>query len=110
MEAVSVLFFTETTMQYLEKFWEIIFAHIEIIVVALLIFILGYGFNKMVEERKAWEAFKISHACKLVATKTSSVGVGTGVTSNGSVATTTVIIPGQEAWLCDDGVTYWRDN
>ncbi len=66
------------------------------------------------KEQKAWGAFKIQHHCKITAymdgsTSTASVPV---VGSNGSVGVGVVTntVPSKAAWLCDDGITYWKNQ
>ena len=80
-----------------------------LLVVLIIMMIVG-----SIKEQKQWQAFAAAHSCKLVATKqgTVSSGVGTAVGANGqvSVVPITTTTPGQEAFLCDDGVTYWRNK
>lgn len=65
-----------------------------------------------IEEGNRWNAFKIQHNCKIVQHMRGDVAVGTGVVlmPNGQVGvvTTTSTTPDKTAWICDDGVTYWR--
>ncbi len=51
---------------------------------------------------KEWEAFKVAHKCHVV-----------GHTKGGTVMSTRgsfVFLPDMTSWLCDDGVTYTREN
>ena len=61
---------------------------------------------------KRWKDFAAAHECKKVAEVSADLNVGAGVvvTPGGGVGTvtTTTVVPGKTAWLCDDGVTYWR--
>ncbi len=72
----------------------------------------GVMFWASEKERAAWEAFKISQNCKVIAKARGSTGTGvtTTVGPNGSIGVgqTVVSTPDQTGWLCDDGVTYWR--
>jgi hypothetical protein len=61
----------------------------------MLITILIWGVSK--KEDAEWEVFRETHHCKLVA-KVSGSPTGNGY-----------ILP-KDGWLCDDGITYYRDN
>ncbi|ATS91183.1 hypothetical protein RN20_13065 [Xanthomonas phaseoli pv. phaseoli] len=58
-----------------------------------------------------WAAFKAAHNCKVIAKRDGHSNDGVGFTTRGSVA---VIAgdrtPDQTAYLCDDGVTYWKNE
>lgn len=59
-----------------------------------------------IQDCKHWNAFSEAHHCRLVGVKGgSSMPV---ITSKGGVAF--AFVDGQNAFLCDDGVTYWRDQ
>ena len=64
------------------------------------------------EEQKRWDAFAVEHKCKLVEHRKGDVLVTTATTvnPNGGVSVTpmTTMTPDKRAFLCDDGVTYWR--
>ena len=64
------------------------------------------------EEQKRWDAFAVEHKCKLVERRKGDVLVTTATTvnPNGGVSVTpmTTMMPDKRAFLCDDGVTYWR--
>ena len=60
------------------------------------------------QENKKWLVYKAEHECVVMGKIEASVGLGTGVTGNGSVATTTVVIPGKTGYRCNDGMEYWR--
>ena len=81
---------------------------------AIWIILLTICFIGYYEDEKAWEAFKIQHHCKVVG-KTdgrNNPGVGVGVGANGSttVVMTNSYTPPQDGWLCDDGITYWKNS
>lgn len=69
----------------------------------MALFLAGVGYLA-VQEGREWEQFKLTHQCKVVAkrggqlvmTTNSKGSVGTGVTSD------------ETAYLCNDGITYWR--
>lgn len=77
-------------------------------VIALLWFAVTAG----IEERKRWEAFRVAHECRVVerVPGTAHPVVTTGVSANGQVVTSVGVAttPARTAWLCNDGVTYWR--
>lgn len=64
------------------------------------------------EENKKWGNFASEHDCKITQKVKGDLVVGTGVgmTGNGQMGTvvTTTQTPDKTAWLCNDGVTYWR--
>lgn len=66
----------------------------------------------LIEENKQWEAFSVSHECKVVGQMSGSVqsgvGFGTGVNGQAGTVITTTSIPSKTGYLCNDGVTYWR--
>jgi len=84
------------------------FTMIEIALLVALVVLIVLGIYAAVEEGKQWRAFKEAHHCKLVEhiRATSSTGVGIG--PDGKVGTVIVTTPAKSAFLCDDGVTYWR--
>jgi hypothetical protein len=55
-----------------------------------------------------WEAFKIEHACKLVSKGSSTTFNTFGIDGKGQPVVGIGVSPGQNGWLCDDGVTYYR--
>lgn len=87
---------------------------IAFLIALVLAFILVAAVKGSIEENKAWIKFKIEHHCRVVGKKQSqtSFGTATVVRPDGSVsvAPVTSTTPGQTAWECDDGVTYWRNN
>lgn len=82
------------------------------VIFALLIFTLFIAARSYTKERIAWEEFSIAHNCKKVSYEkgTSSVGMGTGLSSKGNLVPGMVVISSESktGYLCDDGVTYYR--
>lgn len=82
--------------------------------VLLMVFFVYMAAKVSYEEHKKWRAFAVKHNCKVVAHKKgqTTTGVGPTIGSNGGVGVT--VITGrtrdQVAYLCDDGVTYWRSK
>jgi len=52
------------------------------------------------KDRKEWEAFRDAHKCKVVAKRDGQYVY----TKNGGWTDP------QTGWLCDDGITYFKDN
>jgi hypothetical protein len=83
------------------------------VLLVLLLFVLIHAvIEEEKEEEKEWQAFSVAHNCKVAAMEKGhlSTGVGYGMTANGKFGTviTATQTPDKTAWLCDDGVTYWR--
>lgn len=62
-----------------------------------------------VQEARRWEAFKVAHHCKVVGEQQATTSVGFAPSGNG-VTTVIVTDGGKTGWLCDNGVTYWRNK
>jgi hypothetical protein len=60
------------------------------------------------KEAEQWAAFAEEHHCKVTEKRTPNSSTMTGITSGGNVAFGTITSNPQTAYLCDDGVTYWR--
>jgi len=76
----------------------------EWIVGSVLLLLLVGMFYLAFREASDWVAFAETHACQKI--EQSAARLGTGFTSGGS--STIVVVPGQTAYRCDDGVVYWR--
>jgi exosortase/archaeosortase len=65
-----------------------------------------------IEESNKWEQFKETHECKIVSkvSGTTSINSGVAIGSNGQIhpIITTSVSAGKTAYLCNDGVTYWK--
>jgi hypothetical protein len=59
-------------------------------------------------EETQWAAFAPVHHCKLVGRIKGDLLVSPVISSKGGVAITAT--PDKAGWLCDDGITYWRDR
>ncbi|EJG5355167.1 hypothetical protein [Pseudomonas juntendi] len=58
-----------------------------------------------------WETFKAAHNCKVVGKSEGHSNGGVGITTRGSVAFIAGDrSPDQTGYLCDDGVTYWKNE
>lgn len=73
--------------------------------------LFGLVIAASIAEEKQWAQFSKSHDCKVTAKVRGDVVVGTGVGfgSKGAVPImTTSSTPDKTAYLCNDGITYWR--
>lgn len=66
------------------------------------------GVQVALESSRQWSKFKTDHHCRIVQKVDGTSTVATSVGTNGQVTVTPVFIPGKIAWLCDDGITYWK--
>jgi hypothetical protein len=69
-------------------------------VLGLVVLIAVVGMAAL-EDGKRWKQFKVDHACKVVAKKEGQYVSG----GNGGG-----YISAQTGWLCDDGVTYFKED
>lgn len=60
-------------------------------------------------EHQQWSDFAKEHHCKLTQVANGEVNTGFGIT-NGNLATVVTTSPRKKAYLCDDGITYWREE
>ncbi len=74
-------------------------------VIAFVIALLGLAVWACNKDAKEWAAFSKAHACKLVGVTDGHVSTGF---AGGKVVTT--YTSGQNGYLCNDGVTYWKDR
>jgi len=59
-------------------------------------------------EAKEWDAFKVAHACRVVAKVDGSVFNTFSVSPKGQMVIGVGSTPDKTGWLCDDGVTYYK--
>ena len=82
------------------------------LLVVLIVFTVSTISYVVINDSKAWGKFSKENNCVIVGKNRGSVqtGLGHGVTMSGKVGVgvVTTISPSKTAWLCDDGVTYWR--
>jgi hypothetical protein len=72
------------------------------IAAAICVFV-GYA---VYTENTSWNEFAAEHDCKIVERKASTASYGIGTSGNYQ----TIVNPSQVAFLCDDGITYWRSQ
>ncbi len=79
-----------------------------IVGIAALFALLIYS---AIQEEKAWQEFSSEQSCVVIEKIEghTSTGVGVGfVGGNAGTIVTTTSTPDKTAYLCNDGVTYWR--
>lgn len=76
------------------------------IAAALGVFVLGVVAS--VNSHDKWEAFRVEHNCRITGRMDGSTDIGFGLSTSGSLVTTTTSTPSRTGWTCDDGVTYWK--
>lgn len=60
-----------------------------------------------IESEKQWQAWVVKHECRIIEKTQGEHHTGV-VMIDGKPSVVTTYTPGKTAWLCDDGVTYWR--
>lgn len=88
---------------------------IEILIGLVFAAFVGVGWMAIAvsaREAKEWAAFSETFHCKVTEHRVSKATVTTGMTIGSGGKVTPVVAtsatPDQTAYLCDDGVTYWR--
>lgn len=85
----------------------------ELLIVVLLSLIVGiliFAAANSAESEKRWQTFSADHHCKLVSHSDGSSALTTGVSSGGKLVVGSTYINGKDGYLCDNGITYYRDN
>lgn len=62
-----------------------------------------------VADQRKWERFAAAHHCRKVAQVEAGTRVGYAFTGKGG-GVAVMPEPGKSAYLCDDGITYWRSE
>jgi hypothetical protein len=77
-----------------------------VVVVGILV-AAAYG---SIQEQREWERFKVAQNCKVTQKMRGDTvtTVAPIIGGNGGVAVGVSSTPDKTAWLCADGVTYWR--
>ena len=76
--------------------------------VLLLGSILGLWVMVTIKEGQEWEQFKIAKQCVLKEHIKGDIKTGIGVAANGKIGVGIMPESDKEAYLCNDGVLYWR--
>lgn len=77
----------------------------EMLAIAFTALLLVFAVISVKKDNDKWEAFKLEHECKVVGRKDGQSSFGTD--SGGKTVT---MHTSQTAWLCNDGVTYWKNG
>lgn len=78
-----------------------------VIIVLVIVGVVAYASYK---DQQRWDMFSKTHHCRLVSHSEGSSALTTGIASSGHVVIGSTYIDGKNGYLCDDGVTYYRDN
>ena len=74
----------------------------------IVVTILGLSIGFSIKDSNTWKQFKINHNCEITQVKDSTSSTGIGIGIDGQVGTLLINTPKQNAWLCDDGIIYWK--
>jgi hypothetical protein len=78
-------------------------------VVVGVVLIIGVLIHLMVQEEREWREFSSVNRCHIVGKVQGDIGVAPVIgDKNGGVAI--VSTDDKTGYLCDDGVTYWRND
>lgn len=80
---------------------------VKLLIALAVALVLVIGWAAVVEERN-WQKFAATHDCRVVGKRQGETTVG--YTSAGGGGTVIGSTSPQTAYLCDDGVTYWRNH
>nr|WP_241390781.1 hypothetical protein [Serratia proteamaculans] len=82
---------------------------IGIIGVIFVVVCIGSYYAYASGKDQKWYAWASEH-CKIVEKKEGHTSFGVGVSTSGHAGAFASPTPGQTAYLCDDGITYWKNN
>ena len=77
-----------------------------VFVTAAVVGVLWFAIWLANEDSKAWAEFTATHVCE----RTERTKPGYYITSIVNKVLIMTWVPGQVAWDCDDGKSYWRDE
>lgn len=77
-----------------------------VFVTAAVVGVLWFAIWLANEDAKAWAEFTATHVCE----RTERTAPGYYITSYVNKVLVMTWVPGQVAWDCDDGKSYWRDE
>lgn len=84
-----------------------------LIMIAIIGILVAIVYGSTIESRQ-WREFSVAHNCKVMqkmqADTHTGIGYASGGRDGGGPVFVTSTTPGKTAWLCDDGVTYWRND
>lgn len=62
----------------------------------------------IIKEQQEWEKFSNEHQCKIISKTQAQTHVGYGMNFKGNMSMMVITEDEKTAWLCNDGITYWR--
>lgn len=62
----------------------------------------------MVAKADRWQKFSVEHDCRVVESVSATTSYGYRLGYNGKFENGPIHTPAKTAYLCDDGVKYWR--
>lgn len=87
-----------------------LFGKAVLILLTLIIISIPWSIYSSIVESIRWNEFKEIHNCKTVGHIDSKTNFGVGITGGGQMATVITDDPAMNGYLCDDGVTYWKED
>ncbi len=79
-------------------------------IVSVLLFSLFMLAHSSRRERMEWDVFRVAHRCKAVAKIPGEFMPIYGGGSTGMTLAAVTSTSAKTGWLCDDGVTYYKEN
>lgn len=79
------------------------------LLLALLLAFIIVGVQGMLRERREWNAYAGVH-CKVIGHMDGDIGVGNTFGGNGQVGVAVIATPDKIGYLCDNGITYWKER
>ena len=82
---------------------------------AAIIALIVYTSREEAEAQRQWEQFAKAHACEVIGVvdpqTTSTVAIGVDSANGGTtLVPVTTTLPSRIGYLCNDGITYWRNK
>lgn len=90
-----------------QGFAELWFAGVVVVGLGVLLYFVHQESKR---ERAEWEQFKVAHICRKVSYEGSRSMPVSGFDSKGNATFSSVYVPARTGWLCDDGITYVRED
>lgn len=82
----------------------------EILAIIGLAILIITGLYYCAKDEEDWQQFKIDHHCKIVAHIEGGLTPGIGSSLSGKLVVTSNFEPNKTGYLCDDGITYYRED
>lgn len=101
-------------MDFIRFMWEDgLLGKFMLILIIICIVLIPLTMIASAENNKKWELFKAERNCKIVSQKEGYTDISPTPVFTGKgmvMGITTNSTPSQTGWLCDDGITYFRNN